>query len=70
MAARERGLVCAFGTPWVFPHVCAACDAFTDQGRQEFQDAVKAGRFDVWGFTKQEAKSRKPKQLEFVMEAS
>lgn len=64
-----KPLVCAFGTPWSWPHVCSACDAFTERGRQEFQDAVKAGRFDAWGFTKTEAKSRPIKQLELEWSA-
>ena len=49
-----KPLTCAFGTPWSWPHVCAACDAYSRELRRQFVQAVMDGRYDREGYTKAE----------------
>jgi len=52
-------LTCAFGTPWTWPHVCAACDAESKRLERQFVQAVMDGTFDKAGYTKAERKAKR-----------
>lgn len=69
-------LLCAFGSPsgnlkapgWEGPNHCGGCNQEAERLSAEFRAEVQAGTYDGFGYTKAEAKHRKPVQLEFRME--
>jgi hypothetical protein len=49
-------LTCAFGVVWIWPHVCAACEAYGKGLQRQFVQAVMDGTLDRDGYTKAERK--------------
>lgn len=52
----DDGLICAFGEPWMGPH--PLCEAETERACQQFAEAVRAGKYDVEGYTPAERKAK------------
>ncbi len=71
-------LLCAFGSPtagsttkapgWDGPEHCEGCWREAERLSAAFEAEVSAGTYDRFGYTKAEAKHRKPAQLVFRME--
>lgn len=63
-------LSCSFGTDWHNHAGCSGCKANSDRLALLFEADVKAGKYDAFGYSKLEAKSRRPTQLPLELTSS